>query len=207
MDKHVSAAVVAIGLAMSAGGVVPAAQRQEKATVEELRTELLQLPYYGVFDFLAFNYAKGTVTLMGYAYQPMLKKDAVRAAKRATGVDEVVDKIEELPVSAGDDEIRWQTYYAIYRDPFLSKYAPGGAGLWGHSHPFADLGFQPYGAGPFLGYEPAGDYPIHIVVKGGHTTLLGVVDSEADKNVAAMRARGVPGVFGVENELMVEKSN
>jgi hypothetical protein len=49
-------------------GASPAAQSQAKNTVEELRKELLQLPYYGVFDFIAFSYNKGTVTLMGYAY-------------------------------------------------------------------------------------------------------------------------------------------
>jgi hyperosmotically inducible protein len=184
----------------------PAESAQDRTTIEDIRQKLLRLPYYGVFDFLAFSYEKGTVTLMGYAYQPILKSDALRAAKRASGVDQVVDKIEQLPLSPNDDEIRWQTYYAIYRDPFLSRYAPGGALLWGHRHPFANGGLQPFGVGPFLGFEAAGDYPIHIVVKGGHITLLGVVDSDADKNVAGMKARGVPGVFGdVENQLMVDK--
>jgi hypothetical protein len=82
-----------------------------------------------VFDFLAFTYDKGTVTLMGYAYHGTLKHDATRAAKSALGLDQVIDKIEELPASQIDDELRWTTYYAIYRDPFLSRYAPGVAQL------------------------------------------------------------------------------
>jgi osmotically-inducible protein OsmY len=53
--------------------------------------------------------------------------------------------------------------------------------------------------------EPLGDYPLHIIVARGTITLLGVVDSESDKTVAGLRARGVPGAFGVENELTVEK--
>ena len=57
----------------------------------------------------------------------------------------------------------------------------------------------------FPGMEPLGDYPIHIIVKGGKITLLGVVDNESDKTVAGFRAREVPGSFGVENELVVEK--
>lgn len=81
-------------------------------------------------------YDRGTVTLMAYAYQPVLKTDAVRAVKRVPGVDEVKDRIEVLPPSPNDDELRWKIYYAIYRDPFLSRYAPGGALLWGHRHPF-----------------------------------------------------------------------
>ncbi len=176
-----------------------------KSTVEAIRSELLQLPYYGVFDYLAFSYDRGTVTLMGYAYHPGLKKDAERAVKRVPGVDTVVNKIDELPPSPSDDESRWRTYYAIYRDPFLSKYAPGGGLLWGHRHPFGG-GFHPFGAGPFPGMEPAGDYPIHIIVKNGKVTLVGVVDSEADKNVAGIRAREVPGTFGVDNQLIVEKA-
>jgi len=183
----------------------PAQSTSDSATVEDIRKELMQLPYYGVFDFLAFAYDKGTVTLMGDAYHPTLKADAVRAAKRAPRVDEVVDKIEELPVSQSDDELRWNIYYKIYRDPFLSRYAPGGAMLWGHRHALGG-GFYPMGPGTFAGYEPAGDYPIHIIVKNGRVTLLGVVDNDSDKTVAEMRAREVPGSFEVKNELMVEQS-
>jgi hyperosmotically inducible protein len=186
-------------------GAEPALRADAKSSVEEIRKELLQLPYYGVFDFLAFSYDKGTVTLMGYAYRSTLKHDAARAAKRASGVDSVIDKIEELPVSQFDDELRWRTYYAIYRDPFLSRYAPGGGVLWGHRHPFGG-GFHAMSLTRFPGMEPLGDYPLHIIVKNGKITLLGVVDSESDKIVAGMRAREVPGSFGVENELAVEKS-
>ncbi len=53
--------------------------------------------------------------------------------------------------------------------------------------------------------EIAGNYPIRIIVKNGHITLMGVVDNEADKNVAGLRANGVTGAFGVENELVVER--
>ena len=117
----------------------------------------------------------------------------------------MIDKIEELPVSQLDDELRWRTYYAIYRDPFLSRYAPGGGLLWGHRHPFGG-GFHAMSPLRFPGMEPIGDYPIHIIVKNGKITLLGVVDTEGDKTVAGMRAREVPGSFGVENELAVENS-
>jgi hyperosmotically inducible protein len=205
MYKHsrLSVAVMAVLLVLGTAG--SAAQPQAKSTIEQIRKELLQLPYYGVFDYLAFSYDKGTVTLMGYAYHPGLKQDAVRAVKRASGVDQVVDKIEELPVSQNDDELRWKTYYAIYRDPALSRYAPGGGMLWGHRHDFG-AGFHAMSPMRFPGMEPAGDYPIHIIVKNGHITLLGVVDSESDKTLAGMRAREVPGSFGVENELVVENS-
>jgi hyperosmotically inducible protein len=205
MRTHNHFAVVPIALTLLIGAGT-AVQPQAKSAVEGIRKELMQLPYYGVFDFLAFSYDKGTVTLMGYAYNTTLKRDAARAVKRAPGVDTVVDKIEELPVSLNDDELRWKTYYAIYRDPFLSRYAPGGGALWGHRHPF-DMRFHPLGPGLFPGMEPAGDYPIHIIVKNGKITLLGVVDNESDKTLAGMKAREVPGSFGVDNQLMVEHTS
>jgi len=206
MYRHTRIAAALLGLTLMLAGARPALAADPKSAVEGIRKELMQLPYYGVFDFLAFSYDKGTVTLMGDAFHPTLKQDAVRAVKRVAGVDQVIDKIEELPVSQNDDELRWKTYYAIYRDPFLSRYAPGGGMLWGHRHPF-DSGFHAMGPARFPGMEPLGDYPIHIIVKNGKITLLGVVDNEADKTVAGMRAREVPGSFGIENELVVENQS
>jgi hyperosmotically inducible protein len=173
--------------------------------IDGIRQELMQLPYYSVFDFLSFSYEKGTVALYGYAYHPGLKSDAERAVKRTSRVDQVVNKIEDLPPSSLDDDLRWQVYYAIYRDPFLSRYAPGGAQLWGHRHSYNGA-FGRLGPSRFPGTEPAGDFPIHIIVKGLRVTLLGVVDNEGDKNLAGLKARGVPGGLAVENELMAEKS-
>ena len=132
MKTYNRLAAVLAGLTLLLAAAHPLAQEQKKNTIEEIRTELMQLPYYGVFDFLAFSYDRGTVTLAGFAYHTGLKSDAVRAAKRASGVDTVTNKIEELPASQNDDELRWKVYYAIYRDPFLSRYAPGGGLLWGH---------------------------------------------------------------------------
>jgi hyperosmotically inducible protein len=202
MRRHIRVVAV-VALAFVLAGAQRGLRADAKSSVEEIRKELLQLPYYGVFDFLAFSYDKGTVRLMGYAYHSTLKHDAARAAKRATGVDQVIDDIEDLPVSQFDDDLRWRTYYAIYRDPFLSRYAPGGGLLWGHRHPFGG-GFHAMSPRRFPGMEPLGDYPLHIIVKRGTITLLGVVDTESDKTIAGMRAREVPGSFGVENELAVE---
>ena len=207
MNVRRIAAILVLTVTTATRGSVLAARRAEPSSpVDDIRHELLQLPYYGVFDFLSFSYEKGTVTLMGYAYRPSLKADAERAVKRAAGVDTVTNRIEILPVSQNDDDIRWSTYYAIYRDAFLSRYAPGGGLLWGHRHPFTRGRLLPFGPTRFPGTEPAGDYPIHVIVKGGRVTLLGVVDNEADKHVAGLKARGVPGSFGVDNELTVDRA-
>jgi hyperosmotically inducible protein len=198
--------VIALASSLAGSGAPAMAQTPaESSTINDIRAKLLRLPYYGVFDFLAFSYTKGTITLSGYVYHAGLKADAERAVKQVARVDQVNNTIEELPVGLNDDDLRWKTYYAIYNDPFLSRYAPGGGMLWGHQHRVPTGRFDFGSTARFPGEEPVGNYPIAIIVKGGHITLMGVVDSESDKTMAGMKARDIPGSFGVENELTVEK--
>lgn len=178
-------------------GAAPAAQTVAvKQTTESVRRALERLPYYGVFDFLAFSIDRGAVTLTGFAYRGNLKSDAEAAVKRVRGIDEVANKIEVLPASQNDDRIRWATFYNIYTDDFLSRYAPGGA--------MAAL-YDARQFARFPGMQPFGTYPIHIIVNRGRITLLGIVANAADKQIAGVRAREVDGVFGVDNDLIVEK--
>ena len=184
------------GVALAAAGVA-AETMPPRETARSLQRALERLPYYGVFDHLAFTVDRGVVTLSGYAYNGSLRDAAEMAAKRTSGVDEVANRLEVLPPSQEDDRIRWSTFYRIYTDAFLSRYASGGdfavrreireARRWG--------GF----------YQPLGLYSIHIVVRRGHTTLYGEVDNEADKQIAEVRAREVTGVFGVDNQIVVAK--
>ncbi len=175
----------------------PQAQKvAEGERVLRVRRALERLPYYGVFDFLTYRIEKGTVTLFGFAYRGNLRSDAETAVKRVAGVDEVANKIELLPASQNDDRIRWATFYSIYTDDFLSRYAPGGA---------MAARYDAMEFGRFPGTQPFGNYPIHIIVKGGRTTLVGVVDNESDKTMAGFRAREVTQVFSVENDLMISK--
>lgn len=106
-------------------------------------------------------------------------------------MDTVKNQIDDLPVSFNDDELRWRTYYAIYRDPFLSRYAPGGGLLWGHRHPFRSRTLMPLGPSRFPGMEPAGDYPIHIIVKEGRITLLRTPAANALPSTSAARGVGL----------------
>ena len=169
---------------------------RSEETVRSVRKMLERLPYCGVFDFLVFSVDRGTVTLAGYAYEGNLKADAEMATKRAAGVDEVANKIEVLPVSQQDDRIRWATFYRLYTDDFLSRYAPGGV-----HEVLRELRDERH----FPGMQPVGVYPIHVIVKNGRTMLLGVVDSAADCQLAAVRAHEVTGVFDVENSLAVAR--
>ena len=137
----------------------------------EVMHELLMLPYYSVFDNLAYRVNGNTVELYGSVVNAMLKSDAEASVKKIEGVDKVVNHIEVLPPSPDDDRIRHAEYRAIYGFDVLSKYA--------------------------LGAVPS----IHIIVNNGHVTLVGVVDNPGDKNLAVMQARGVPGVFSVDDQL------
>lgn len=148
---------------------------QDRIT-KEVRHEILMLPYFGVFDSIAYKVDGGTVTLMGDVVRPTLKSDAENAVKRIEGVDRVDNQIEVLPPSPMDDRIRLELYRAIYGYPALEKYA---------------LGVQK---------------PIRIIVKNGHVKLEGVVDNQTDKDIAGMRAKGVPGTFSVDNNLQVQPS-
>jgi hyperosmotically inducible protein len=148
----------------------------ENRVVQEVRHRLVTLPYYGVFDDLAFRVDGDTVTLLGQVTQPVLKTDAERAVKGIEGVAKVVNEIEVLPVSPMDNQIRRAVYNAIYGDPALST----------------QYGFRSIP-------------PIHIIVKNGHVTLEGVVANENDRNIANIRANSVPGVFSVDNDLRVDQ--
>jgi hyperosmotically inducible protein len=113
--------------------------------------------------------------LLGQVTRPTLKDDAERVVKTLEGVERVINKIEVLPPSTEDDRIRMATFRAIYGDPALNRYA--------------------HQAVP----------PIHIIANNGNVTLEGVVGSDADKDIAGLRANSVPGVFSVVNNLRVEK--
>lgn len=192
------------GLALVAAVTPTVSATQNRATPASegptLRVQraLQRLPYYGVFDFLAFSVDRGTVTLMGYAYRGSLKSEAVHALRRVEGVDNVVDKIELLPSSSRDESIRWAMFSSLYGDSALSRYVPGGEAR--QRYDFAVFA-------RFPGMQPVGMYPVHIIVKGLHTTLVGMVDNEHDKTVVTARARQVPGVLGVEVDIAVARPN
>jgi len=149
--------------------------KSEARIAKEVRHELVMLPLLDVFDNLAFKVDGYNVTLMGQVTRPTLKTDAERAAKNVEGVEHVDNQIEVLPVSPMDDRLRVRLFRAIYGYTALQRYAM-----------------------PVI-------KPIRLIVKNGHVTLEGVVDSEADKNMAGIRANSVSGVFSVTNNLRVAK--
>jgi hyperosmotically inducible protein len=140
-----------------------------------VRHELVMLPYLNIFDDISFRIDGGTVTLFGEVTKPVLKSDAENAVKHVEGIARVENQIEVLPLSSFDDGIRSRTARAIYGYPALQRYGAG-------THP-----------------------SIHIIVKNGNVTLLGTVSTDMDKQLAFVRANGVPGVFAVNNQLQIQK--
>lgn len=130
---------------------------------------------YGTTAFNAFTIGvqDGVVTLGGTAYGPTDKDSAISVASNYPGVKDVIDNIEVAPVSPMDDRIRLAEARAIYGAVQLNKYA----------------------------IDPA--KPIRITVVNGHVTLSGVVDTASDKDIANIKANGVPGVFQVTNNLQI----
>jgi hyperosmotically inducible protein len=165
-------------LLLAVAPAVALAQSDRGATNPQLarkvRKELVTLPYYGVFDNLAYNINGGNVTLYGEVVRPSTRSDAERRIRRIQGVTRVVNNIKVLPLSRFDDDIRRATYRSIVQMGGLYRYLQG--------------------------VNPS----LHIVVDRGHVTLEGVVSGSGDRTLAYMAANRVPGVFSVKNNLRVE---
>ena len=139
----------------------------------QVRRQLVTLPWTGVFDNLEYKVDGNQVTLLGQVVNPVTKSEAQDRVKGIEGVTGVVNNIQVLPLSSFDNQIRWAEYRAIFSDPSLSRYA--------------------------MGVYPS----IHIVVDNGHVTLAGYVSSKMDRELAGIRAKGVANVFSVTNDLQV----
>ena len=177
MKNMILTIAAALLLTPFAHGAVSTAQKKDglSPTERDVRHELVMLPWFGVFDNLEFQVNGNEVVLSGQVTRPTLKSDAERVVSRIEGIEKVVNNIEVLPLSPNDDRIRRAAYRSIYGFGPLSRYN------WGP--------------------QPS----IRIIVKNGNLSLAGVVASEADSNMANIRANGVSGVFSVDNNLRIDK--
>jgi hyperosmotically inducible protein len=167
------ALMLAIPVLLSAS--TPAApELKETQLKQQIRKELITLPFLTIFDNLAFSLENGRVTLLGQTIRPTIRSSAENIVKRLPGVTSVENQIEVLPLSPFDDRLRLAVTRAVY------------------------------GYGPLQRYQLGANPSIRIIVKNGEVTLAGVVANEFDRNVAFVRANGVPGAFKVNNELMLE---
>src|SRR5215470_1135225 len=178
LQRWTAIALLVTSLAVSSQATPSKADdtRQHDRITREVRHELVMIPQLTIFDNLAYKVEGNTVTLLGSVRNAVIKDSAAQSVKRIEGVDQVVNNIEVLPPSPNDDRIRLGVAHAIFNDSRLFRYS--------------------------MGAVP----PIHIIVKNGHVTLEGVVDNQADKDTAGIRANTVPGIFSVENNLRVENA-
>ncbi len=171
----------------------------------EVQKRLASLTNYGVFDWITFGFHGKTVVLKGFASRPTLKSSAGNVLKKIEGVESVDNQIDVLPTSPNDDRIRAAVYNRIYTQSALRKYnanqgsvaqslGPGGRSV-------------ALMAGGITNDPPRGFHAIHIIVKNGNVALYGVVNNETDKAIAGIQANSAPGVFSVDNDLVVPGSN
>jgi hyperosmotically inducible protein len=149
--------------------------RTDAEIAKQITHEVRMYSRYTLWDDVNFSVANGQVQLLGAVSQPFKKSDLQRIVQHVPGVTSVTNELKVLPLSSFDDRLRVQVARAVYSDPMLSRYA--------------------------MGAMPS----IHIIVDNGKVTLTGVVNTEAEKNVAGIRASGAGLSFGqVDNQLRVE---
>ena len=165
---------------------------------QEIRKRLLSLTDYSVFDSLSFGIHGKAIVLRGYASRPILKSEAEKAVKGIPGVESVENNIEVLPNSPMDDRIRAAVYNRIYTQPALRRYNANQGSIGRAIGPGPNIAAM---AGGITQSPPIGFHAIHIIVKNGHVTLTGIVDSQSDADIAYIQANGTSGVFSVDNDL------
>lgn len=140
--------------------------------VEGIRRAVLRYSYYTVFDDINFGMDEPYVIILrGAVTEPFKKTELEKRVAQVFGVKGVDNRIEVLPLSPNDQDLRRALFYRIYRDPR-----------------FSDRANQ---------VNP----PIHIVVSRGVVALTGVVRSAIESRILESIARSTPGVFRVINRL------
>jgi hyperosmotically inducible protein len=140
---------------------------------KQVYDRLVGLPWFGVFDNLAYKVQGNQVTLLGQVVFPLTRSAVVESVKGLPGVTHIVNDVQQLSFSPFDNQIRRAEYRSIFGYEPLFHYS--------------------------MGVNPR----IHIIVNHSRVTLVGVVNSKADRELAGMRARMVPDVFSVKNDLTV----
>jgi hyperosmotically inducible protein len=159
-----SAPMVATGTAQA-----PSAAWLNKKVYDRLVT----IPWYGVFDNLAYRIQGSKLTLIGQVVFPLSRSSVAAAVKGLPGVKKIVNDVQNLPFTPFDNQVRRAEYRSIFGYEPLFRYS--------------------------MGVNPA----IHIIVKNSRVTLVGVVNSKTDRQLAGIRAKMVPFVFSVKNDLRV----
>jgi hyperosmotically inducible protein len=147
--RYVAAALVLLAVSTPAF-----AQKDNLQTFRAVQREVLRYPHFTIFDSVNAQVENGVVTLTGKVTMPYKRSEIERRVSRLTGIGEVHNRIEVLPVSQFDDQLRYTIARAIYSNPH------------------------------FVGYGSQVNPPIHIIVDRGRVTLEGVVNNNVDRMLA-----------------------
>ena len=131
-----------------------AADKENLQLFKAVQKQVLNYTHFTVFDSVNTQINDGAVVLTGWVTMPYKSHDIERRVSRVDGVTRVVNRIQELPVSQFDDELRIRIARAIYSSPH------------------------------FRGYGSMVNPPIHIIVEHGRVTLEGVVNNNVDRMIA-----------------------
>lgn len=149
-------------------------QKAQKSLSKKVYDRLVSNPWFSVFDNLGYKIQGSTLTLTGQVVFPLSSHSVEQSVKGLPGVKHIVNHVQNLPYTPFDNQIRRAEYRALF-----------------------------YGQSPLFHYSLGWNPRIHIIVKNSRVTLVGVVDSKMDREIASMRARSVPNVFSVKNDLSV----
>jgi hyperosmotically inducible protein len=154
MRKSVVSLVSVVALLGFLAGTAAAQERKDLQIFNDVSKQVQRYVYYTIFDDVNASVDQGVVTLSGKVTMPFKATEIAKRVARVDGVKQVINKLEVLPVSPWDDELRYEVSRAIYGNPSFWQYAAM--------------------------VNP----PIHIIVERGRVTLTGVVNSNVDRMLA-----------------------
>ncbi len=152
MKKIITSFVAA--LVLCAASAFAQSERKDLQVFNDISTAVNRYAFFTIFDDVSANVESGTVTLTGKVTQPYKRDEIEKRVAKIAGVEHVVNRLEVLPASGFDDELRYRIARSIY----------GNSNFWN--------------------YAIMANPPIHIVVDHGHVTLTGVVQSNVDRMLA-----------------------
>ena len=153
MTRHIGLFVAGIMLCAQSVMAQPA-ERKNLQVLNDISTTVNRYAYFTIFDDVRAEVRNGVVTLDGWVTMPYKKDDLAKRVAKVDGVTTVVNKIEVLPVSTWDQQLRYRIARAIYGNPH------------------------------FWNYGASANPSIHIIVERGRVTLTGVVQSDVDRMLA-----------------------
>jgi hyperosmotically inducible protein len=160
MAAKLASFVVAVALVLGSTQAFAQGERKDLQVFNDISDQVNRYSQFTIFDSISATVDQGRVVLTGWVTMPYKRDDIEKRVRKVDGVAAVDNKIQVLPVSQFDDELRFRIARAIY----------------GHSL--------------FWNYANMANPPIHVVVNRGHVTLEGVVQSNVDRMVARSLASG-----------------